>query len=143
MFVIHPRFGHQTFVPPGLTTITCVPPYPGCLATIGLLCTRMDRQSDHHWGGIECASSGSKSKHTSPDAIHVCELDPFPVETIGMVGVQAVGQPNTGSNSTAGAHWPSPTAFAWTNGKRACSVCRWAWVRIPFWYTFSSNKTNT
>jgi len=36
--------------------------------------------------------------------LHACELGPFPAETIEMAGAQAVGRPNTGSSSTAGAY---------------------------------------
>ena len=59
------------------------------------------------WDGIERTPSGPKSKCLTPcaiHAIHACELDPFPAETIEMAGAQALGQPNTGSVSATGLH---------------------------------------
>jgi len=65
---------------------------------------------------IEPTSSVTKNKSAIPYSIHACELDPFLVETTKMAGAQAIGRPNTGSDSAAGAHLPSPTDHLWPNG---------------------------
>ena len=98
------RIVHQTVRPSWMSHLTNCPPNrfttqridPGGQTVLGT-----ERPP---WDGIKCSPTGSKNKRLTPCAIHACKFGPFPAETIKMAGAQAVGRPNTGSNSAAGAY---------------------------------------